>query len=142
MSGSETVGPAAERMVEIGDEDTAGGEAPVEPSAGDRPAGADGAAGPDWQAERRVLIDLLIYAWDRAKSPGVCERLALGLEQVGVSVLRPDAELFDPARHEVGAVEPTADESLHDRIAETELAGFSDRGRLIREPIVVVYRRG
>ena len=96
---------------------------------------------PDWEAERRALIDLLVYAWDRARSPGVWERLAAGLEQVGVSVLRPDGEGFDPARHEVGGVEPTTDQDRHDTVAETELAGFSDRGRVVREPIVVIYRR-
>lgn len=104
----------------------------------DRPA-PEVLADPD--AERRQLIDLLIYAWDRAKSPGVWERLTEGLGAVGVSILRPDGESFDPARHEVGGVEPTEDDDLVDRIAETELVGFADRGQVIREPVVVVYRK-
>ena len=83
----------------------------------------------------------MIYAWDRAKSTGVWERLATGLEPLGISVLRPDGERFDPARHEVGAVEPTDDDALVDTIAETEVAGFADRGTVLREPVVVVYRR-
>ncbi len=94
----------------------------------------------DLEAERRVLLDLLIYAWDRAKSPGVWERLAAGLETVGVQVLRPVGEPFDPSAQEVGGVEITDEVSLVDTVAETERAGFADRGRLIREPIVVVYR--
>ena len=107
-------------------------------TAADSRVGPDGS--PDWEAERRLLIDLLIYAWDRARSPGVWERLAAGLEQIGVEVLRPDGEPFDPGGHEVGGVEPTDDPARYDTVAETEAAGFRDRGRLIREPVVVIYR--
>ena len=94
----------------------------------------------DAESERRQLIDLLIYAWDRARSPGVWERLTVGLEQVGVEVIRPDGLPFDPASHEVGGVESTTDPDRHNTVAETESVGFRDRGRLIREPVVVVYR--
>lgn len=97
-----------------------------------------GAADPE--SDRRQLIDLLIYAWDRARSPGVWQRLTEGLAAVGVQVLRPDGELFDPNVHEVGATEPTDDEARVDTVAETEVAGFVDRGTVIREPVVVVYR--
>lgn len=103
----------------------------------DRPVVAD----VDLESERRQLIDLLIYAWDRARSPGVWERLTEGLAAVGVAVLRPDGEPFDAAMHEVGGVESTDDETRIDTVAETEVAGFADRGRMIREPVVVVYRR-
>ena len=95
----------------------------------------------DLEDDRRALIDLLIYAWDRAKSTGVVERLAAGLEPLGITVLRPDGERFDPARHEAGGVEPTDDDTLVDTIAETEVVGFADRGTVLREPVVVVYRR-
>ncbi len=109
-------------------------------------SGASGASvssvGPrDLEDDRRALIDLLIYAWDRAKSTGVVERLAAGLEPLGITVLRPDGERFDPARHEAGGVEPTDDDTLVDTIAETEVVGFADRGTVLREPVVVVYRR-
>jgi molecular chaperone GrpE len=102
----------------------------------------DGTTVGDEQAarERRALIDLIVYAWDRAKSPGVWERLATGLAAVGVEVLRPDGQPFDATRYEAGGVEPTTDPALHDTVAETELAGFVDRGAVIREPVVVVYR--
>lgn len=93
-------------------------------------------------SERRQLIDLLIYAWDRARSPGVWERLAAGLADVGVQVLRPDGEPFDPNAHEVGGTEHSDDPAKMDTVAETEVVGFADRGTVIREPIVVVYRRG
>lgn len=93
------------------------------------------------EQDRAVLLDLLIYAFDRAKSAGVQERLANGLEAIGVTVERPDGELFDPARHEVGGVRETDDAELDGTVAETETAGFSDRGSSIREAVVVVYRR-
>lgn len=107
-------------------------------AAGAQPAGA---VTPAADPERRQLIELLMYAWDRARSPGVWERLTEGLAAVGVTVLRPDGEPFDPNAHEVGGVEPTADDALVDTVAETEVAGFADRGTVIREPVVVVYRR-
>lgn len=105
----------------------------------DGQAGEPAAAGVE--SERRQLIELLIYAWDRARSPGVWERLTEGLASVGVSVERPDGQRFDPTRHEVGGVEVTDDDSKVDLIAETELAGFTDRGVVLRDPVVVVYRR-
>ncbi len=123
--------------------------ASVEPSPEptDAPVPAQAGAGallpvPVEDDDRRALLDLLIYAWDRAKSPGVWERLAAGLEPLGITVLRPDGEKFDPTVHEAGGVEPTDDDALVGTIAETELVGFADRGRLVREPVVVVYRRG
>lgn len=91
-------------------------------------------------SERRQLIELLIYAWDRARSPGVWERLTEGLAAVGVQVLRPDGELFDPNVHEVGGIEATDDGARVGTVAETEVVGFADRGTVIREPVVVVYR--
>lgn len=115
------------------------GSGPTAPGAGDEQPVADVA---DPESERRQLIDLLIYAWDRAYSPGVWERLTEGLAAVGVQVLRPDGELFDPNVHEVGGIEQTDDEARVDTVAETEVAGFADRGTVIREPVVVVYRHG
>lgn len=117
-------------------------------SAGISAESADGtqddapATAPSASAERAILLDLLIYAWDRARSVGVWERLTTGLARIGVEVIRPDGEVFDPACHEVGGVAKTSDPAMHNRIAETESAGFRDRGRLIREPVVVVYRVG
>lgn len=90
--------------------------------------------------ERRALIDLVIYAYDRTMSAGIRARLAEGLEAVGVAVLNPDGEAFDPGRHEAGGTEATVDPARHGLVAETELAGFIDRGVVIRDPVVVVYR--
>jgi hypothetical protein len=105
------------------------------------PRGTDSVTAEALAEQRAALIDLVIYAYDRTTSSGIRARLADGLARIGVTVMRPDGEPFDPARHEAGGVQPTDDAALHDRIAETERAGFADRGRLIREPVVVVYRR-
>ena len=92
-------------------------------------------------AERRSLVQLCLYALDRAKSPGVVERIEEGLSGVGVAAIRPDGVRFDPAHHEAGGTVATADESLDGVVAETEVVGFSDRGEVLRVPIVTVYSK-
>jgi molecular chaperone GrpE len=91
-------------------------------------------------AERATLIELCVYAMDRARSAGVVERLSEGLGHIGVAALRPNGEPFDPARHEAGGTVPTDDPDLDGRIAETEVLGFTDRDRVLRAPIVTVYQ--
>ncbi|WP_019856326.1 nucleotide exchange factor GrpE [Actinopolyspora mortivallis] len=91
-------------------------------------------------SERETLIRLCVYALDRARSTGVTERLEEGLDSVGVTALRPRGEPFDPARHEAGGVVATADHTLDGLVAETETLGFADRGRMVRPPVVTVYR--
>jgi molecular chaperone GrpE len=112
----------------------------------DPPAAGDpGAAGVTAEllnqalAERRSLVQLCVYALDRARSSGVAERIEEGLAAVGVSALRPDGARFDPADHEAGGTVVTDDGSLDGTVAETEVVGFSDRGELLRAPIVTVY---
>ena len=90
--------------------------------------------------ERAALISLCLYAYDRARSAAVAERIEEGLAGVGVTAIRPDGERFDPAAHEAGGTEPTGDASLDGTIAETELAGFADRDAVLRVPVVTVYR--
>lgn len=92
-------------------------------------------------AERRSLVALCLYALDRARSAGVAERLEEGLAGVGVTALRPDGKRFDPAHHEAGGTVATTDETLDGLVAETEVVGFSDRGELLRAPIVTVYSK-
>ncbi|MER7013044.1 nucleotide exchange factor GrpE [Saccharopolyspora sp. NPDC000359] len=91
-------------------------------------------------AERARLIQLCMYALDRARSTGVVERLAEGLSGIGVYPLRPDGNRFDPALHEAGGTLPTDDPALDGVIAETEVLGFADRDRVLRPPIVTVYQ--
>ncbi|WP_424183551.1 nucleotide exchange factor GrpE [Actinokineospora sp. G85] len=90
--------------------------------------------------ERRSLVELALYAHDRARSSGVAERIEAGLAEVGVVALRPDGVDFDPAVHEAGGTAETANAALDGTVAETEVVGFSDRGRVLRPPIVTVYR--
>ncbi|HEX2132024.1 MAG TPA: nucleotide exchange factor GrpE [Actinophytocola sp.] len=92
-------------------------------------------------AERRSLVQLCLYALDRARSAGVAERIEEGLAGVGVSAVRPDGVRFDPAHHEAGGTVATADATLDGLVAETEVVGFADRGELLRAPIVTVYSR-
>jgi molecular chaperone GrpE len=92
-------------------------------------------------AERKSLVQLCLYALDRAKSAGVAERLEEGLAGVGVDAIRPDGVRFDPAFHEAGGTVATGDELLDGVVAETEVVGFSDRGDVLRVPIVTVYSK-
>jgi hypothetical protein len=118
-------------------------EPDVHPILGTDAAGTD-AAGPELAqalAERQSLIQLCLYALDRARSSGVVERLEHGLAAIGVRALRPDGDRFDPALHEAGGALPTDDAALEGVVAETEVAGFADRGRLLRAPIVTVYTK-
>ncbi|PWW61874.1 nucleotide exchange factor GrpE [Actinokineospora spheciospongiae] len=92
--------------------------------------------------ERRALVALALYAHDRARSSGVAERIEAGLAEVGVTALRPDGDAFDPAVHEAGGTLDTGDTALDGTVAETEVVGFSDRGLVLRAPIVTVYRAG
>ncbi|MEV6879170.1 nucleotide exchange factor GrpE [Amycolatopsis sp. NPDC051128] len=92
-------------------------------------------------ADRQALIQMCLYALDRARSGGVVERLEEGLAAIGVQALRPDGERFDPARHEAGGAIPTDDPALDGVVAETEVTGFADHDRLLRAPIVTVYAK-
>jgi molecular chaperone GrpE len=92
-------------------------------------------------ADRQALIQMCLYALDRARSGGVVERLEEGLAAIGVQALRPDGERFDPARHEAGGAVPTDDPALDGVVAETEITGFADHDRLLRAPIVTVYAK-
>ncbi|MGW5051179.1 nucleotide exchange factor GrpE [Actinokineospora sp. NPDC004072] len=102
--------------------------------------GVDPAVFEQLVAERKAMVALCLYAHDRARSSGVAERLEEGLAGVGVQALRPDGERFDPAVHEAGGTAETDDPALDGVVAETEVVGFSDRGHVLRPPIVTVYK--
>jgi molecular chaperone GrpE len=91
-------------------------------------------------AHRRTLVQLCVYALERTRSDGVAERIERGLAGVGVASVRPDGQFFDPALHEAAGTVPTDDAALDGTIAETEMVGFTDQGRLLRVPVVLVYR--
>ncbi|NKQ58493.1 nucleotide exchange factor GrpE [Amycolatopsis sp. K13G38] len=92
-------------------------------------------------ADRQALIQLCLYALDRARSGGVVERLEQGLASVGVTAVRPDGQRFDPSVHEAGGAVETDDPALDGTVAETEVAGFTDHDKLLRAPIVTVYQK-
>jgi hypothetical protein len=108
----------------------------------ERPQSPEATALDQALAERRSLVQLCLYALDRARSAGVVERLEEGLAGVGVDAIRPDGVRFDPAHHEAGGTVATTDEALDGVVAETEVVGFSDRGEVLRVPIVTVYSKG
>jgi molecular chaperone GrpE len=91
-------------------------------------------------ADRTALVRLCLYALDRARSDGIAERIEHGLAAVGVAAIRPDGEPFDPALHEAGGTVPTDDAGLAGTIAATEVVGFTDNGRVLRVPVVIVHR--
>lgn len=91
------------------------------------------------RAHRSALIELCLYAIDRARSGGVVERLEHGLADVGVHPIRPDGQRFDPSVHEAGGTVGTADTTLDGVVAETEVVGYADGETVLRVPIVTVY---
>jgi hypothetical protein len=97
------------------------------------PAAADG--------DRKQLVDTLIYVRDRATSTALTDRIARDLQAIGVTEIRPNGEKFDPSRHEAGGSTDTTDPQQDGRIAAVETPGYLDRGRVLRLPVVTVYRR-
>jgi molecular chaperone GrpE len=93
------------------------------------------------QEERAALVELCLYARDRVNSPAAAERIDARLVELGITPLRPDGQPFDPAEHEAATGVPTDDPALHGRVAETEVPGYADHGRVVRPPVVSVYRR-
>ena len=116
-------------------------QAPVEPEPSNGAPTIDPQLANQAFAERKSLVALCLYALDRARSTGVAERIEEGLAAVGVMALRPDGQRFDPTYHEAGGTVATEDDALDGVVAETEVVGFSDRGELLRAPIVTVYNR-
>jgi molecular chaperone GrpE len=92
-------------------------------------------------ADRQALIQLCLYALDRARSGGVVERIEQGLAGIGVVAMRPDGQRFDPAVHEAGGTVVTDDPARDGLVAETEVVGFADQDRLLRAPVVMVYKK-
>ncbi|TQS47111.1 nucleotide exchange factor GrpE [Cryptosporangium phraense] len=90
--------------------------------------------------ERKTLVETCIYVRDRATSKAIADRLAWALNEVGVVEDRPAGEPFDTARHEAGGTTPTADGRLAGTIAAVEISGYTDRGQVLRAPVVTVYQ--
>jgi molecular chaperone GrpE (heat shock protein) len=92
--------------------------------------------------DRASLIQVCIYLRDRMTSVALADRLDRALAEVGVQLIDPTGQPFDPAWHEAGGTVPTADDSLVGTVAAVEAPGYADRGVLLRPPVVTVYQRG
>ncbi|MFB9662701.1 nucleotide exchange factor GrpE [Glycomyces mayteni] len=91
-------------------------------------------------ADRTVLVEACVWMRDRATSPALAQHLDGAFVKVGVAQVDATGQRFDPAVHEAGstvAARGPADEGI---IARTEQIGYTDRGRILRHPIVTVYR--
>ncbi len=97
---------------------------------------------PGAAAERAALVRLCLYVRDRVTSVALAQRLDEGLAEVGVRLVDPTGERFDPSRHEAGGTQATHDPTLVGTVAMVEVPGYDDRGVLVRAPIVTVYRAG
>lgn len=95
----------------------------------------DGAA-----RDRAILITACIEVGDVVDSDAVRERLLDALDEVGVRpVVVAAGEPFDSSRHRAVGTASTPDAASHNLVAGTERAGFSDHGRRLRWPDVVVF---
>lgn len=90
--------------------------------------------------ERKTLVETCIYVRDRATSKAIGDRLAWALSEVGVVEDRPTGESFDTARHEAGGTAPTEDRQMEGKIAAVEISGYTDRGHVVRAPVVTVFQ--
>lgn len=123
--------------------DSGVGTAPVTSSFG---PGVDPETATDEQTlarERAILIDALVdleHTWgDRFES--LRGKVGRTLTRVGVDAVVPAAgDRFDSSQHESVGAEPTTEAARHETIASTEAAGYVDRGTVVRQPQVIVYR--
>jgi hypothetical protein len=111
-------------------------------SAGGTTLTAGGESDRQLAADRRTLVDTAIYVRDRATSKAIADRLAWALTEVGVVEVRPDGGVFDTAQHEAGGTAPTDDARLDGTVAAVEISGYTDRGKVVRAPVVTVFRAG
>lgn len=93
------------------------------------------------ETERASLVGQVIEARDVAGSGVLGERLGIALAEVGVSETGAANERFDPGVHRAVDRVEAPDPLLDGVIAEVERPGYRDRGRVLRRPEVIVYRR-
>lgn len=91
-------------------------------------------------SDRNVLVEACIWMRDRATSPALAQHLDGAFSRVGVTPVDATGQRFDPAVHEAGGTIAAGSPAEDGIIARTEQIGYTDRGRLMRHPIVTVYR--
>ncbi|GIG56387.1 hypothetical protein Lfu02_07590 [Longispora fulva] len=94
------------------------------------------------EVERDTLVKTCVYVRDRANSKAIADRLGWALSEVGVATVSPVGVPFDPAQHEAGGSAASPDPGKAGLIAAVEVPGYSDRGSVLRAPVVTVYRDG
>ncbi len=110
------------------------------PAAGPLPDPAADAALAQTTADRAALVDACVWMRDRATSPALASHLDQTFQKVGVAAVDATGQRFDPAVHEAGATVAAPGPAEDGIIAGTQTPGYTDRGRLLRHPIVTVYR--
>lgn len=91
-------------------------------------------------ADRAALVEACIWMRDRATSPALASQLDQTFRRVGVAAVDATGQRFDPAVHEAGSTVAAPGPAEDGIIARTESVGYIDRGRLLRHPVVTVYR--
>lgn len=91
-------------------------------------------------ADRAALVETCIWMRDRATSPALASQLDKTFQRVGVTAVDATGQRFDPSVHEAGSTVAAPGPAEDGIIARTETVGYSDRGRLLRHPVVTVYR--
>lgn len=91
-------------------------------------------------ADRAALVDACVWMRDRATSPALASHLDQTFQKVGVAAVDATGQRFDPTVHEAGATVAAPGPAEDGIIAGTQTPGYTDRGRLVRHPVVTVYR--
>lgn len=92
--------------------------------------------------QREVLIKAAIDSRDQVTSQALADGLGRALWEAGIMEVRAEGQRFDPRLHQAVHQVATADPNLEGVIAATERPGYTDNGRVIRLPEVVVHRYG
>lgn len=92
------------------------------------------------ERERATLIKACVDVSDLLESDALREQILDALAEIGVlPVVVAAGEPFDSSRHRAVGTVPTPDAAFHNLVAGTERAGFSDHGRRLRWPDVLVF---
>jgi len=109
-------------------------------AAGAGRVGGDGKRVDQLAADRAALVRAVIYVRDRVTSKALSDRLGSALADAGIATVEPTGTVFDPAQHEAGGAVAATEPAQAGTIAAVEVPGYTDRGRVLRAPVVTVYQ--
>ena len=90
--------------------------------------------------DRALLVKVCIAVRELVESAALREQLDDALRAVGVAAVQPaPGEPFDPAQYRAIGTVPTTDSALHDMVASAQRIGYTDRGKRLSYPEVLVY---